>query len=62
MIVIEAPVSTLTEVSTRVSGMSFKSATTYPYHPKNLITFIFPYWFGDYAKGTYPVDEKGEGK
>ncbi|MEW6609215.1 MAG: YfhO family protein [bacterium] len=48
------PTKELTELSYRAEGISFKSATMYPYHPKNLITFIFPYWFGDYANATYP--------
>lgn len=32
---------------------TYQVATAYPYHPKNLITFISPYYFGNPATGTY---------
>ncbi|MDP3955056.1 MAG: YfhO family protein, partial [bacterium] len=37
------------------------NATNYPYHPKNLMSFISPYYFGNPATGTYkePVTEIG---
>ncbi|MEW6097251.1 MAG: YfhO family protein [bacterium] len=58
------PTKELTGLSTRAKP-NFYSASLCPYHPKNLITlnlitFIFPYWFGDYAKGTYPEEIEGE--
>lgn len=32
------------------------SATTNPFHPKNLLTFISPYYFGNPATGSYRED------
>lgn len=54
------PTKEFTSLATRAEGLTFADATAWPYHPKNLITFIFPYWFGDYAKGEYPSTIDGE--
>lgn len=35
---------------------SFETATSYPFHPKNLLTFISPYYFGNPALGSYRED------
>lgn len=34
------------------------TATAYPFHPKNLITFISPYYFGNPALGSYKENIK----
>ncbi|MFH1562531.1 MAG: YfhO family protein [Nitrospirota bacterium] len=54
------PTKEFTGLATRAGGVAFSDATAWPYHPKNLITFIFPYWFGDYAKGEYVGTIEGE--
>lgn len=54
------PTKEFTALATRAGGLTFQDASSWPYHPKNLITFIFPYWFGDYAKGEYPSTIEGE--
>jgi len=54
------PTKEFTSLATRAGGLAFSDAIAWPYHPKNLITFVFPYWFGDYAKGNYPEIMEGE--
>ncbi|MEW6097498.1 MAG: YfhO family protein [bacterium] len=54
------PTKEFTGLATRAGGLTFADASAWPYHPKNLITFIFPYWFGDYANGDYPSTIEGE--
>ncbi|MEW6607367.1 MAG: YfhO family protein [bacterium] len=38
---------------TRSQGLSFDEAVGWGYQPKHLITFVLPYFYGDYAKGTF---------
>jgi hypothetical protein len=38
-----------------------QTATAYPFHPKNLITFISPYYFGNPATGSYREDIRTTG-
>jgi hypothetical protein len=38
------------------TGFSIKEANQYPFTPKSLFTFIFPYFFGNPAVGTYSED------
>lgn len=40
--------------STRQTGIGNLALDSLPYHPRNLITFIFPFIFGDPGEGTYP--------
>jgi len=54
------PTKEFTGLATRAGGLSFADAVAWPYHPKNLITFIFPYWFGDYAKAEYSSTIEGD--
>ncbi len=35
---------------------TFQTATAYPFHPKNLLTFISPFYFGNPAMGSYRED------
>lgn len=35
---------------------TYQTATSYPFHPKNLITFISPYYLGNPATGSYRQD------
>jgi len=37
---------------------TLQTATAYPFHPKNLITFISPYFFGNPALGSYKENIK----
>lgn len=41
--------------SNRAGGLDFTSVTSFPYPVKHLITFLFPYFFGSPASGTYPA-------
>jgi hypothetical protein len=45
----------LKNLTSRKNDLSFSVVTQYPYPLKNFITFIFPYFFGNPAKGTYPL-------
>lgn len=54
------PTKEFTSMATRAGGLAIADAVAWPYHPKNLITFIFPYWFGDYAQGKYTGTIEGE--
>lgn len=40
--------------SNRAGGLDFTTVTSFPYPVKHLITFLFPYFFGSPASGTYP--------
>jgi hypothetical protein len=44
----------LINYSTRSSGLGNIALDSLPYHPRNLVTLIAPYIFGDPGKGTYP--------
>jgi hypothetical protein len=46
------PTLELTQLTQRAS-YTFAASTAYPFHPKNLITFISPYYFGNPATGSY---------
>lgn len=46
------PTLELTSFSER-QEYTFQTATAYPFHPKNLMTFISPYYFGNPATGSY---------
>jgi hypothetical protein len=48
------PTLELIRNSTRQAGLGNIAFDSLPYHPRNLITFIFPYVFGDPGGGTYP--------
>lgn len=37
---------------------TIQTATAYPFHPKNFLTFISPYYFGNPALGSYKEDVK----
>ncbi len=47
------PAYELAQNSERAGGTTFDYATLWAYHPKNLINFILPYFWGDVANGTY---------
>jgi len=49
------PTLELTQLSER-TAYTFQTATAYPFHPKNLMTFISPYYFGNPALGSYRED------
>lgn len=46
------PTLELTQLTER-SEYTLQTATAYPFHLKNLLTFISPYYFGNPALGTY---------
>jgi len=48
------PTFELWQRSFRLGGLDFASATAYPYPPRHLITFLFPYFFGSPSDGSYP--------
>ena len=48
------PIFELMKLSTRRAGMGEMILDNLPFHPRNLITFISPYAFGDPGIGTYP--------
>jgi len=48
------PTLELIKNSTRQAGLGNIALDSLPYHPRNLITFIFPYIFGDPGQATYP--------
>jgi hypothetical protein len=48
------PTYELTKASIRTSGLGTVALNSLPYHPRNLLTFFYPYIFGDPGKGTYP--------
>ena len=47
------PTLELVGESTRAAGLGNIALDSLPYHPRNLITFILPYYFGDPGLGTY---------
>ncbi|MDO8657168.1 MAG: YfhO family protein [Candidatus Levybacteria bacterium] len=49
------PTLELTQQTERLE-FSLQNATAYPFNPKNLLTFISPYYFGNPALGTYKED------
>lgn len=49
------PTLELTQQTERLE-FSLQNATAYPFNPKNLLTFISPYYFGNPAPGTYKED------
>ena len=49
------PTLELSQFSER-QEFTVQTATAYPFHPKNLITLIAPYYFGNPATGTYGED------
>ena len=49
------PTIEMTWLSSR-PGYVFEQIAMYPFHPKNLITFLSPYFFGNPAAGTYRPD------
>jgi len=50
------PTYEFTQQGTRSQGMSFEEAVSWPYPPSHLITYIFPYFYGDYADATYHAE------
>ncbi len=50
------PTYEFTQQGTRAQGMNFEEAVGWPYPPAHLITFIFPYFYGDYADATYHAE------
>ncbi|OGG20797.1 hypothetical protein A3D03_03905 [Candidatus Gottesmanbacteria bacterium RIFCSPHIGHO2_02_FULL_40_13] len=49
------PTIELWQNSNRAGGLDFTTVTSFPYPVKHLIGFLFPYFFGSPALGTYPV-------
>ncbi len=47
------PTSEFSKLSARANGLSYDFASDFSLHPKQIISFIFPYFFGDPASGTY---------
>lgn len=54
------PTYEFTGLATRASGLSFQDAVAWPYPIENLITLIFPYYYGDPALATYQRDISGQ--
>ena len=54
------PTYEFTGLATRASGLSFQDAVAWPYPVENLITLIFPYYYGDPAQATYQRDISGQ--
>lgn len=54
------PTVEFTSLSPRAS-LSKESLNAYPFNPKNLITFISPYFYGNPANGTYHEDIRTSG-
>ncbi|MFH1096535.1 MAG: YfhO family protein [Candidatus Desantisbacteria bacterium] len=54
------PTYEFTGLATRASGLSFQDAVAWPYLPENLITLLFPYYYGDPAQATYQRDIGGQ--
>lgn len=48
------PTIELWQRSFRSTGLNFEAVTAYPYPPQHLITFLFPFFFGSPADGSYP--------
>jgi len=47
------PTKELVFQSWRQNGLTVKTATECSYHPKNIISFIFPFFYGNPASATY---------
>lgn len=45
----------MVKLSNRPSGLPAADLVAFPYHPKNLLSFLNPYFWGDPRKGTYPA-------
>ncbi|MBU1753402.1 YfhO family protein [bacterium] len=54
------PTYEFTGLATRAGGLSFQDAAAWPYPIENLITLIFPYYYGDPAQATYQRDIGGQ--
>lgn len=54
------PTYEFTGLATRASGLSFQDAVAWPYKIQQLITLIFPYYYGDPAQATYQRDIGGQ--
>lgn len=48
------PTYELVKESTRTSGLGTLTLESLPYHPRNIVTLVLPYIFGDPGVGTYP--------
>lgn len=47
------PTNEFSKLSARYSGLSYDFASDFSLHPKQIISFVFPYFFGNPANGTY---------
>lgn len=47
------PTSEFSKLSARSNGLSYGFASDFSLHPKQLISFVLPYFFGNPANGTY---------
>ncbi len=47
------PTSEFSKLSARSDGLNYGFASDFSLHPKQVISFIFPYFFGNPANGTY---------
>lgn len=47
------PTSEFSKLSARSNGLSYDFASDFSLHPKQIISFIFPYFFGNPADATY---------
>lgn len=47
------PASEFYKLSARSNGLSYDFSSDFSLHPKQLISFLFPYFFGNPADGTY---------
>lgn len=47
------PSSEFSQLSARSKGLGYEFASDFSLHPKQLISFVLPYFFGDPASGTY---------
>jgi len=50
------PALELSEYSWREGGLTFEESTMSPYHPRNFVTWLMPYFFGNPAEVTYLYD------
>ena len=47
------PTNEFSKLSARANGLSYDFASDFSLHPKQIISFVFPYFFGNPANGTY---------
>lgn len=47
------PTSEFSKLSARSNGLSYGFASDFSLHPKQIVSFVFPYFFGNPANGTY---------